>query len=188
MEDGIGPFQLPASLDVDTFRTVHQDVGNRRVLHERLEGAEPEGLVPDLENQAVAILPAERRSFLVEESLDDTRDLSSDDLGRDDGQLAEIEAIDELTMDPRLELRVLRLGASWRGGSLPVAAAAPGGGGAFSGRDSSEDRHYFHDSRCSSDFPCRAFASLPAIDSFSARPRTFAINFERGAPDMSGRP
>jgi hypothetical protein len=139
--------------------------------------------MPDLENQAVAILPAERRPFLVEESLDDTRDLSFDDVGRDDGKLAEIEAIDELTMDPRLELCMLRLGAPWRGG------VARYGRGSFAGHASAEDRHYFfHDSRCSSDFSGRAFDGFPLVDSFSARPRTFAINFERGAPDMNGRP
>jgi hypothetical protein len=47
---------------------------------------------------------------------------------------------------------------------------------------------YFQDSRCSSDRLLSGADGFPIVESFSARPRTFAISFDRGAADMSGRP
>ena len=63
--------------------------------------------------ETVTVLPAEGSPLLIEENLNDAGDLPPDDVGRDDGELAQVDPIDQLAMDPRFELRVLRLGTAW---------------------------------------------------------------------------
>src|SRR5438132_13609158 len=64
--------ELAASLDVDFSRSVDEDVGDRRILHERLDWAEPEGLVLDLDDQIVTLILAqgglvERKNVLADQ-------------------------------------------------------------------------------------------------------------------------
>ena len=55
VEDDLGPAQAAAALDVDALRAVDQNVGDGRVAHQDLERADPEGLVEDLADQALAL-------------------------------------------------------------------------------------------------------------------------------------
>ena len=108
MKGRVRPFELAAALDVNVSRPVDEDVGYDGVLHQRLEWPEAEGLVPDLEHEALPLLPGERCPFFVDEALDDPGDLRAHDLRRDGGELVEIEPVDELPMNTRLQLGVLR--------------------------------------------------------------------------------
>ena len=101
--------ELAASLDVDFSRSVDEDVGDRRILHERLDWAEPEGLVLDLDDEIVTLLPAQRGLVERKHVLDDPTDLLLDELARQGIELGEIEALDQLAVDTSLELVVRRL-------------------------------------------------------------------------------
>src|SRR5262245_35767765 len=122
--------ELAASLDVNLARSVDENVGHRRVLHERLDWAEPEGLVLDLDDEIVTLLSAQGGLVERKHVLDDPADLLLNELARQGIELGEIEALDQLTVDTSLELIVRRL-ASLLGierladGAGPLARPVP---------------------------------------------------------------
>ena len=67
----------PFALDEDLRRVVDQDVGDRRVLEQRLERAEAEQLVEHVVDERLALDEAERHALVlaVEQVLDDRADL-----------------------------------------------------------------------------------------------------------------
>src|SRR5262249_57546256 len=101
--------ELAASLDVNFAGSVDEDVGDRRILHERLDRAEPEGLVLDLDDEIVTLLPTQGGVVERQHVLDDPADLLLDELARQHIELGEIEPLDELAVDTSLELVVRRL-------------------------------------------------------------------------------
>src|SRR5258705_9468779 len=107
-EHDAGVLELAVSLDVDLVRSVDEDVGDRWVLHQRLDRPESEGLVLDLDDEVIALLAAQGGLVEREHVLDDPADLLLDDFARENIQLGEVEALDQLAVDTRLEL-VIRL-------------------------------------------------------------------------------
>src|SRR5437879_2782565 len=101
--------EVAVSLVVDLWRSVDEDVGDCRILHERLDWAEPEGLVLDLDDDIVALLPTQGGLVERKHVLDDPANLLLDELARQGIELGEIEALDQLAVDTSLELVVRRL-------------------------------------------------------------------------------
>src|SRR5262249_31325636 len=101
--------ELALSLDVNLLCSVDEDVGDRRILHERLDGAEPKGLVLDLDDEIVTLLPTQGGLVERKHVLDDPADLLLDELARQRVELGQVEALDELAVDTSLEFIVCRL-------------------------------------------------------------------------------
>src|SRR5437899_9606375 len=91
------------------YTTLFRSVGDRLILNERLDWAETEGLVLDLDDQIVTLLPAQGGLVERKHVLDDPADLLLDELARQGIELGEIEALDQLAVDTSLELVVRRL-------------------------------------------------------------------------------
>ncbi len=106
LEGDLGLVQLPVLLDVNLPRAVDHDVGDLRILEQRLQGPKPKGLVLDLEDQPLPLYPCERNPLGGDETfhdgLDDPRELLRGDLG--DG--GEVQPVDELAVDAAFELLV----------------------------------------------------------------------------------
>src|SRR4030095_12585798 len=101
--------EVAVSLAVNFARSVDEDVGDGRILHERLDRAEPEGLVLALDDEIVTLFPTQGGLVERKHVLDDPADLLLDELARKRIELGEIEALDELAVDTSLELVVRRL-------------------------------------------------------------------------------
>ena len=93
--------------------------------------AEAEGLVLDLDDELLALLPAERRVVGRQHVLHDAPDLLLDGFLGQQCELREVEALDELAVDPGLEIEVRRLtGALGLAGGAVVVVINRGGLGA----------------------------------------------------------
>ena len=100
-EDRVRPLELAAPLHVHFVGSVDEDVRDGGILHERLDGPQPERLVLDLADQILAFLPAQRRLVGNEHVLDDPSDLLLHDVAGQRRQLGQVEPLDELSMHPR---------------------------------------------------------------------------------------
>src|SRR4029453_2292078 len=113
-EDDARPLEPPAPLHVDRPGAVDEDVGHRRILHERLDGTETKGLVLNPQTELLALLPAQRRLVGREHVLDDALDLLLNGLPRQQRELPQVEVLDELAGNSGLELEVARLAGPLR--------------------------------------------------------------------------
>src|SRR5437899_4337223 len=89
------------------YTTLFRSVGDRRILHERLDWAEPEGLVLDLDDQIVTLLPAQGGLVERKHVLDDPADLLLDELARQGIELRSEEHTSELQSLRHLVCRLL---------------------------------------------------------------------------------
>jgi hypothetical protein len=108
LEGDLGRLQPAVALDVHLIVPVHQDVGNRGVREQDLERAEAEQLVQHVVDDALALVEAERRlvAFALEQPADQRADLWLGILAPGPGQAFEVEPVEQVLMDPALELLV----------------------------------------------------------------------------------
>ena len=99
----------------------------RRVAQQRLERPEAEHLVDQLAEQHVALAQAERRALLGEQLADERPDLALGARPIGLRQRLEVQAVEQLLVNVRLELDVLRARGS--GTNAPGEPGAPGRGG-----------------------------------------------------------
>src|SRR4030095_9959057 len=109
-EDDIGLLDAAFALDEDLRRLVDQDVGDRRVLEQRLERPEAEELSEDVADQRLALAESERNALVlaVEEILDENADLGLGFRLRGPRQLIEVQPVEELLVNLALERLVGR--------------------------------------------------------------------------------
>ena len=101
----------PRALDEHVLVGVDQDVADRRIAQQRLERPEPEDFVDQLAEQDVALAQAERRSFFGEQLADQRADLAFGARAIGVRQRLEIQPVEQLAVDVRLQLDVLRADA-----------------------------------------------------------------------------
>ncbi len=102
------PIQLAGALDVDVLVGVDQDVADRRIAQQRLERTQAEHLVDDITEDGIAFAHAERHVLFGDEVEEQRADVGfgARPLGR--RQRFEVQAVEQLAVDVRLELDVLR--------------------------------------------------------------------------------
>ena len=96
------------ALDVHLLVGVDEDVVDVRVAEQRLERAEAEDLVEDVAEDLLALGHADRRGFLGHQLEHERADFGFGALPIDGGQRLEIQAVQQLLVNVRLELDVLR--------------------------------------------------------------------------------
>src|SRR5262249_34948648 len=109
-EDDVRTLEAAPPLDVHVAWAVHEDVGDRPILHQRLDRSQPKRLGRDLDDESIAVLATERCGLRLEHALDHAMDLRLNSVGRNEIELGQIESLDELPVDPRLELGEADLG------------------------------------------------------------------------------
>ncbi len=107
----VGGLEPAVPLDVDLVVPVHEDVGDVRVAQQRLERAEAEQLVQDVDDQALALDEAERgRPRFLPDHLDDqVADLGLGLLARQSVQPLEVQAVEQLLMDAGLQFLIVAI-------------------------------------------------------------------------------
>ena len=110
-EDDVGLLDAAFALDEHLRRAVHQDVGDRRILQQHFEGAEPEHLVQHVLHDVLAVVEAQRNALilLVEELLDDAADLGLCLRARHLRQPLEVQPCEQVLVNPPLQGLVLRV-------------------------------------------------------------------------------
>jgi hypothetical protein len=111
LEHDVGLLEPAVPLDVDLVEPVDQDVGNVRIAEQRLERTESEQLVQHVADEALPLQQAERRRsrFIADHFHDEIADLGLGLLAGDAVQALEIQAIQELLVDPGLQLLIVAL-------------------------------------------------------------------------------
>ena len=106
------------ALDVDVVVAVDQDVRHGRILEQRLERSEAEQLVEDVDRHRLALVEAERRrlGLGLEQAQDQRPDLGLGLIARDAGQALEVEPVQQLLVDLRLDRLVVRMADIGGGG------------------------------------------------------------------------
>ena len=94
----------PAALDVDAVEAVDQDVGDRRVLQQRLERAEAEGLVHHVVHQPFLLGAVEQALLGLAQLADEDADLGADGVRRQRLQVLHVQPLDQLLVDADLQL------------------------------------------------------------------------------------
>jgi len=109
-EDDLGFLDAPFALDVDLRMAVHEDVGDRRILQQQLERSQPEQLVQHVLHDVLAVEQTERNAlvFAVQQLLDDRPDLRLGVGPRNRRQPFEVQAVQQILVDPALQRLVLR--------------------------------------------------------------------------------
>jgi len=108
LEAGPRELDLPVALHVDVAVGVHEDVRYRRVVHEGLDGPQPEDLVKDLLVELLALLVVERRLRLLgEDSLREPADLLLEELPVEGVDERKVQHVHQAVVDLALELVVL---------------------------------------------------------------------------------
>ena len=107
-ERDVGLLHLAAAFDIDVLRAVDQDVADRRVLEQHFQRPEAERLVEHFVDQPLALVAIEQRVFGVAQVLDDQADLAAQHVAFQLADARQVELVDQLAVDPLLE--VLELG------------------------------------------------------------------------------
>ena len=97
--------QLAAALDEDVLVGVDQDVTDGRVVQQRLDRAEPEHVVQQLDEKHFALAEAERDVFFGEQLAEQRADFALSARAVGLRQRFEIQPVEQLLVDVRLELR-----------------------------------------------------------------------------------
>ena len=110
-EDDVRFLDASFALDVDLRRAIDQDVGDRRILQQHFERAQTEHLVKDVLHDVLAVVQAQWDALilLVEELLNDAADLWFSLRARHLGQPLEVQAAEQILMDPSFQCLVLRI-------------------------------------------------------------------------------
>ena len=95
-------------LDVDLLVRVDQDVVDRRVAQQRLERPEAEHVVENLGEQRFALAQADRRRFLGQQLAEQRANLALGARAIRLRQRFEVEPVQQLAMDVRPQLEILR--------------------------------------------------------------------------------
>ncbi len=108
-EHDVGLFELAVPLDVDLIEPVDEDVGDVGVAQQRLERTETEQLVEHVDDERFALGQAERRRprLALDQLHDERADLRLGILASHARQTFEVQAIQQLLMDPRLQLLIV---------------------------------------------------------------------------------
>src|SRR5882724_6349698 len=117
LEPDVGRLQLTVALDVHLLVGIDQNVRHLGILHQRLDRAQAEDLVQHLPDQLLPLLEVERRRLLREEVVHHFADRVHHLLPRELVEARQVEPLDQLAVDPALDLleKVL-LGAREQGG------------------------------------------------------------------------
>src|SRR5262249_56652724 len=84
-EDDVRALEAAPTLDVHVARAIHENVGDRPILHQRLDRSQAERLVRDLDDESIAVRATEWRSLGLEHALHHAMDLRLHGLGGDEG-------------------------------------------------------------------------------------------------------
>jgi hypothetical protein len=95
VEGHLGQFQPAAPLDVHLVERVNQDVGNGRVVQQRLERAEAEHFVLDVEHQVMPLLLVQHDAFFFDDALNQQRQLVLELLGGQPLQPLQIDPVED---------------------------------------------------------------------------------------------
>src|SRR5262247_1058785 len=98
-EDDVRALEAAPTLDVHVAWAVHENIGDRPILHQRLDRSETERLVRDLDDESIAVLATKRRGFRLEQALHDTMDLRLHGVGWNEIELGQVESLDQLSVD-----------------------------------------------------------------------------------------
>ena len=101
-----GPLEPALPLDEDVGMAVDQDVGDRRVLEQRLERAEAEQLVEHVLGQLLALGEVQRCALLGELLRDQVAHLGLDLLARQVLERREIDEVEQAVVQLDLEVGV----------------------------------------------------------------------------------
>ena len=110
VEDDAARLQPPLALDVDQLGPVDQDVGDRRVAHQRLERAEAERLVEHLADQPLALAEVEQVGAVAGKLLGGLADLEAEFLLVHRADDRQVHAGDELLVQLPFEVEETILG------------------------------------------------------------------------------
>ena len=108
LERGRQAFELSTALHVDVLIGVDQDVAHARIAKQRLERTEAEHLVDHVTEDDLALGHAERRPFLGNEIEQQRANLRFRARAFGGGQRLEVQAVQQLAMNVRFQLEVLR--------------------------------------------------------------------------------
>jgi hypothetical protein len=113
-----------APLDVHLAAGVDQDVGHGRVVQQRLERAEAEHLVLDVEHQVMALLLVQDDALFLDDALDQQRQLVLELLAGQALQALQVDPVEDHLVHRLLQflvglLRRFRHGWWWRSSSVP---------------------------------------------------------------------
>ena len=109
LEDDVGFLELAFALDVDLVETVDENVGDRRIAQQHFERTEAEQLVDDVGDQRFALEQAERHrgALALDHADDEAADLRFGVLPAHPREPVEIEPVQQLLVDPALQLLVI---------------------------------------------------------------------------------
>src|SRR5438874_2049585 len=107
LECGVDAFEDAAPLDKHVLMRVDEDVADRRIAQQRLERAEAEHVVNQLAEQRVAFGHADWHAAFVQQIGDERPDLVFGARAIGLRQRFEIQPVEELPVDDRLEVKVL---------------------------------------------------------------------------------
>ena len=102
-----GDFELAGALDVDAVEAVDENVGDGRILEQRLERAEAENFVENLARQALAFGKAERHGLAVDRIADEDKNFFAGGIAGGAAEFFEVEAIEDLAMQVGFDLLVV---------------------------------------------------------------------------------
>src|SRR6516165_10663932 len=102
-ESNGGERKPSAPLDVDLIETVHQNVGNRRLFQQRLQGAETKDLVQNLFDNPVLLGGRHRHALVGKKALDDPAYLRPKTVFGKRRYAIQVEHADKLAMNLALE-------------------------------------------------------------------------------------
>ncbi len=100
--------QLAIPLHVHVLVGIHDDVADGRVAQQRFERSQSEHFVDEFAKQHIAFAQAQRRIFLGEQLADERADLALGAGAVGIGKRFEVEPVQQLSMDDRFELDVVR--------------------------------------------------------------------------------
>ena len=107
LEAQAGGLEFARPLDVYPVVAVHQNVGNRGILEQRLQRAEAENLVQNLPRQTLALGETEGHRFVVDGVANQQQNFFAGRFSRGAPQLLKIQAIQDLAVKIGLYLLVL---------------------------------------------------------------------------------
>jgi hypothetical protein len=104
-------FDAPFALDEHLVVAVHEDVGDLGILEQRFDRPQTEQLVEDVDRHRLALVEAERRGLRLglEQRLDQPADLGLGLLAPHPREALEVEPIEQLLVDPALDLLIVRM-------------------------------------------------------------------------------
>ena len=131
--------QLPVPLNVDMLVRVHQDVGDRGIFQQRLQGSQTEDLVQNFFGQAISLRHADRKMIFTKDFFEDALHLPAQFMPAFGFDSIHVQHTQKLLVHARLEIRVAFL-ALWEGRNVSAAHLASFAGVGGVGRGKPEAR------------------------------------------------